>query len=141
MNNLALVQFEDLERITCPTCGVFFASPVVSLRRKDGDRLCCPNGHGIWWTTTEAMNLRKDIKNLEDARAKIARDLEWQKAQTRMAEERLAKEQRKAKRIAKRISCGVCPCCNRTFQNLQQHMSTQHKDFELEDQSLKEIRS
>ncbi len=32
-------------------------------------------------------------------------------------------------KVKKRISCGVCPCCDRTFQNLQRHMATQHPDF------------
>ena len=32
-------------------------------------------------------------------------------------------------RIKNRIAAGVCPCCNRTFQNLAKHMAGQHPDF------------
>ncbi len=28
-----------------------------------------------------------------------------------------------------RIVSGVCPCCNRTFQNLARHIAGQHPDF------------
>jgi hypothetical protein len=31
-------------------------------------------------------------------------------------------------RVKKRVQNGVCPKCNRTFQNLQRHMASQHGD-------------
>jgi hypothetical protein len=34
-------------------------------------------------------------------------------------------------RMANRIKHGVCPCCNRTFLNLQRHMTTQHPSFNM----------
>ena len=33
----------------------------------------------------------------------------------------------------KRISHGVCICCNRTFQNLKRHMETQHPEMAKEE--------
>ena len=35
-----------------------------------------------------------------------------------------------ATRMKNRIKVGVCPCCNRTFQDLAKHMASQHKDFD-----------
>lgn len=32
-------------------------------------------------------------------------------------------------RLKKRIAAGVCPCCNRSFANLREHMAGQHPDF------------
>ncbi len=32
-------------------------------------------------------------------------------------------------RTKKRIANGVCPCCQRSFENLHKHMKTQHPDF------------
>lgn len=32
-------------------------------------------------------------------------------------------------RTRNRIAAGVCPCCNRTFQNLADHMRTLHADY------------
>jgi hypothetical protein len=28
------------------------------------------------------------------------------------------------------VANGVCPCCNRTFQNLARHMAGKHPDYE-----------
>lgn len=35
-------------------------------------------------------------------------------------------------RIKNRISKGVCPCCNRTFQDLMQHMLVKHPNYKKE---------
>lgn len=32
-------------------------------------------------------------------------------------------------RIKNRVKNGVCPCCNRTFENLARHMQAKHSDF------------
>ncbi len=32
-------------------------------------------------------------------------------------------------RQCNRVKNGVCPCCNRTFQNLAAHMATKHSDY------------
>lgn len=32
-------------------------------------------------------------------------------------------------RTKNRIAKGVCPCCSRTFLDLQRHMQTKHPDF------------
>jgi 4-hydroxy-3-methylbut-2-en-1-yl diphosphate synthase IspG/GcpE len=32
--------------------------------------------------------------------------------------------------LAKRAKAGVCPCCNRTFSNMAEHMKKQHADFD-----------
>lgn len=32
-------------------------------------------------------------------------------------------------KIKNRVSKGVCPCCNRTFENLQRHMASKHADY------------
>jgi hypothetical protein len=49
-------------------------------------------------------------------------------ARANAAEQARLKAERKTKRIEKRIHAGVCPCCNRTFQNLARHMNTKHPD-------------
>lgn len=32
-------------------------------------------------------------------------------------------------KIKKRVSKGVCPCCNRSFENLKNHMESQHPEY------------
>lgn len=38
-----------------------------------------------------------------------------------------------ATRLKNRAAHGVCPCCNRTFQQLARHMSAKHPDFKTAD--------
>lgn len=33
-------------------------------------------------------------------------------------------------RVKNRVSKGVCPCCNRYFEQLHKHMETQHPDYQ-----------
>jgi hypothetical protein len=44
----------------------------------------------------------------------------------------LDKERQATKRLKQRVAAGVCPCCNRTFTNLAEHMAGQHAEFQLE---------
>ena len=39
-------------------------------------------------------------------------------------------------RAKRRISKGVCPCCNRTFQNLANHISEKHPDYSEQSMNL-----
>lgn len=43
-----------------------------------------------------------------------------------------------ATRLRNRAKTGVCPCCNRTFQQLARHMASQHPDFTPADVPLPE---
>jgi hypothetical protein len=38
------------------------------------------------------------------------------------------KSEAELRRIQKRTAAGVCPCCNRTFQQLARHMKTRHPE-------------
>lgn len=130
MSALPLIGY-NYSYTTCITCGIPFGSPIISRRRDDGKEFYCPNGHTQYFTETEAQRLSNKL-------AEANRLLEWQKSQTRMAENNLIRERkaarREANRIKKRIGNGVCPCCNRTFSDLARHMETKHKDYKLEAQ-------
>lgn len=50
----------------------------------------------------------------------------------RLVAEKEAKRLATAKRkVEQRIAHGVCPCCNKTFADVSNHMLTEHKDFRL----------
>lgn len=38
-------------------------------------------------------------------------------------------------RLKNRIAAGVCPCCNRSFQNVARHMAGQHPDFQKHEEN------
>jgi hypothetical protein len=118
------IAFTDtLEVHTCCVCGVRFAVPerIIQNRRQHAGNFYCPNGHCIGWNKSEADKLREqlDAKN---------RELTAEKSASLALRMKCEAVEREAKRRAKRIHAGVCPCCNRTFSNLARHMKTKHPD-------------
>ena len=111
---------------TCCNCGMQFAMPKDYQDRRRNDRkiFFCPSGHQQHYTgETEAQRLKRDLE-----RAQQMRDAAEARATTADRERQQIAKAHKAMR--KRVMNGVCPCCNRTFQNLMQHMKTEHPDFD-----------
>lgn len=116
--------------ITC-TCGLVFAVP-KHVRQKwleSGKGFHCPMGHPLVYTESDVQKLQKQLERAN-------RDKEWHQrnaASEREAREKTQRQLRATKgaktRLTNRIKNGVCPCCNRTFMNLQRHMTTQHPAF------------
>lgn len=114
----------ELATEVCCNCSMVFAIPSDFKRRRVDDHayFFCPAGHQQRYTgPTEAMKLRRELErkqemlNAEQARAAT---LALERDQTARAHNRMRN----------RIQNGVCPCCNRTFQNLLMHMRTEHAD-------------
>lgn len=117
--------------LDCSTCGVIYGitADFEKRRRNDGAKFHCPNGHGQWYSKTEADREREKAAALQrrldraEAREVHLRDqLQATEYQRRAAKGQLTKAK-------KRIAAGVCPCCKRTFQNLANHMAGQHPDY------------
>lgn len=116
-------QWFDVTR--CCECGMAFAMTTEFQRRRLEDRksFFCPAGHSQHFTgATEAQKLKDQ--------------LERERQQREAAEARASTATHERDRIAKahstmrqRVVNGVCPCCNRTFQNLLNHMRTEHAEF------------
>lgn len=124
-----------VEIIHCARCGSPFGVQKHQLDslRETGKTFYCPSGHSNVYTKTKADLLSTEL-------AKVKRDLEWEAEQNRRNRQDAAhyKKSRDAykgqvTKIRKRVANGVCPCCNRTFQNLREHMLTQHPDFQTEE--------
>lgn len=63
----------------------------------------------------------------EQRRARLAEQRCASEEACRIEAETLAAQRgRQYRRIRERVQAGVCPCCNRTFQNLARHMATKH---------------
>lgn len=109
--------------VLCGECGVPFAMTESFQKQKLQDRTTfyCPSGHPRVYTgKTEAQKLQEQLD-----RERQVREAAEQRA-LRMQGERdqVAKAH---KRMRTRVMNGVCPCCNRTFQNLLRHMQTEHQ--------------
>lgn len=124
--------------ITCcvPECGVSFAVPEwldVQLRRSHRS-FYCPHGHPQSFRGKSDLELAKE--ETERVRKNFEQRLKWAEESEKSARERAVRNERRANafkgvatRVKKRIGNGVCPCCNRTFQNLMAHMKTKHPKY------------
>jgi hypothetical protein len=127
----AIQLLEAFETISCYKCSCMFAVP-RSVRRRwldSGSTFYCPNGHDQHYTESSVQKLEKQLAE-ERRRREFAQN---NAAAERAARERTERSNRAIRgattRIRNRIKNGVCPCCTRTFVNLQRHMQTQHPDF------------
>lgn len=109
----------------CCNCGMQFAMTADYKRERLKDRKCfyCPAGHPQHYTgPTEAQQLKDELERKQQM-------LQAAEARALTAEQDRAHVAKAHKQMRARIMNGVCPCCNRTFQNLMQHMQTQHPEF------------
>jgi hypothetical protein len=118
----------------CYKCGITFAVPAYFHRqcKEQGKakEFFCPNGHGQVYMDGEVEKLRKQIE-LEKKNAEWFADrLKRSQSKELMTEYRRRAAQGQLTKIKKRVGDGVCPCCRRTFSNLQRHMHNQHPEFQ-----------
>lgn len=125
---LAINTYVDLEPETCCRCGVAFGVPAYFKKKRLEDRetFYCPNGHAQHYTgPTEAGRLRKQLDIANNSRDFYSRRLDAEVRSKRAVRAHLTRAKKKLERVAH----GVCPCCNRSFQNLRRHMSAKHPGF------------
>lgn len=121
--------------ITCCSCSMPFAMSQshYDKRRTDKETFHCPEGHkqhftGLSETEQLRLQLRRRDEQLDAANARAGRAEALRDAVTKAH-----------KRMRARVMNGVCPCCDRTFQNLMRHMRHQHPEFTA-DQGLAQLR-
>jgi hypothetical protein len=123
-----LIETVTLTKMECGECGIVFAIPSSKYRRcnDQGEDWYCPNGHCRIFCESENQKLQKQLTAERDRviREKCAREQAETLANELEADKR--KLHGKLSRIHKRIRNGVCPCCNRHFDNLERHMKSKH---------------
>lgn len=118
----------------CGRCGAIYTVPetMFDAMRAEGGFAHCQNGHGWGWKEgsrqrdelrAERDRLKQSAAQKDDEIAALHRDVEALKKSRAAVRGEYTK-------VKKRIHSGVCPCCNRTFQNLAAHMKTMHKDYD-----------
>lgn len=110
----------------CCNCGIPFMMPKYyndRLVREPGTTFYCPNGHPQSYVgKTEAQKLKEQM---EKDRIQNEKDLEF--LQNRLLDE--MNEKKVLSNQLKRVHKGVCPCCNRSFQNLKKHIENKHPEL------------
>ena len=107
-----------------------FSGDLIDKRRRDHQSFYCPSGHNNYFPgESDVEQLKRELKeaNLAIKRAEY-------RAQSAQLEREEARQQLSATRgqmtkLKKRIAHGVCPCCHRTFVNMQKHMETKHPEY------------
>lgn len=120
---MSISSYVTLTIMTCGNCGVEFAMPETmrAEKERDGGSWYCPNGHNRVYKETEATKYKRLFEAEQERARKRQEEL--------FAEQREhEKTQRKVKKLARRVSAGVCPCCKRTFSQLARHMKAKHSD-------------
>lgn len=119
----------------CCTCNTPFYFPQSKFDRckKYGESFYCPNGHSLQYAETENTKLKKDLE-AEMQKLKFVREsLENVKNQRNRAERRVSAYKGMITKTKNRVGKGVCPCCNRFFSKLHDHMKNKHPEYSKEE--------
>jgi hypothetical protein len=98
-----------------------------------GENFYCPVGHSQHYTESTVQKLEKELAREKRSREFYQSNATYERSARERTERRLRATKGAKTRIVNRIKNGVCPCCNRTFINLGQHMKTQHPDFQKQE--------
>lgn len=106
----------------CCKCGMTWAITQDFQRRRveDHQTFYCPAGHPQVYTgPTETTKLKRELERSQQI-------LEAEQARSRRLQDEASELFKAHKKMRTRIMNGVCPCCNRTFENLMRHMRSEH---------------
>lgn len=124
----------ELAYRTCPVCAIAYAVPADWLERKrqNGGNWFCPAGHSLVFTQTEADRLRKQLEaSIRREQSANERAESYRYKRDHQAR-RAAAAKGQVTKIKRRVSKGICPCCNKTFPNLAAHMEGEHPEYAAE---------
>lgn len=126
--NTTFDRVETYVVLICPECGTRFgmSQAFFDARKEDKKTWYCPNGHArVFVGESRDDKIQRLTGALDRERTKVEayrKDLDYAKRATKAQGTRLRK-------LKERVKHGVCPCCQRTFQNLARHMNRQHPGF------------
>jgi len=129
---------------TCSGCGVHIVmmDGVYEALKQSSSTFYCLWGHAQHFpkgpTAEDTLRQERDRLKQETARleeralaAERAEQAALEHAQFRQRQAAAARGQ--VTRLKNRAAAGLCPCCNRSFTNLQRHMATKHAGFTVEE--------
>jgi len=124
-----------MNEITCCKCGIVFGVPErwQQARLEDKETFWCPNGHPQAYVKSKADKLAEELSRERQRKAQLEDQVRAERELREAAERRISAVKGQITRLKKRTAHGVCPCCNRTFQDLSRHMATKHPQFLAEE--------
>ena len=116
----------------CYTCGMPFGMTEDFQRRCYNDNsiyFYCPKGHS-------QIYIKSEVQRLKEKTIHLALKAEREEARATRNYNRAEREKRShastkghLTRSKKRTAHGVCPCCTRTFKQLNAHIKNKHPDY------------
>lgn len=122
----------DLQTISCQCGGVYaIGCAYYEQQRREGGSWTCPYCQSGWGFGGKGENaqLKKKLLWQQAAHDQTLAELTDSRELVRVTESRRRAERGAKTKLKNRIAKGVCPCCNRSFQNLHRHMTSQHPDW------------
>jgi hypothetical protein len=98
----------------------------IQNRKNDRKSWYCPNGHSQWFPGETAADKAQRLAGQLDMERTRRQQAETDADYARRARKAVSTRLRKVKQ---RVGHGVCPCCNRTFKALADHMATKHPGY------------
>lgn len=117
--------------VTSCWCGINLAIP-SSLERAARDNqtnVYCPLGHTFVYGKNEKERLEAQLEAERRRAGRLAAERDQARQETITQKGRATRFRNDRDRLKTRAAAGVCPCCNRTFQQLARHMAKQHPGF------------
>jgi hypothetical protein len=115
--------------MVCPICGIHYAVDAHVMNYKKSKESghketgwSCPNGHSLVFRNSDADRLRRERDRLKQRLAERDDEISH-------LEGSVAAHKGQITKLKKRASAGICPCCNRSFQNLRRHMVCKHPAY------------
>lgn len=136
--------------VTCGECGGTYgiASRYAQQKKDEGGSWHCPYcqvGWGYGETTLDRLMKEKRELKLKLEREETRR--RWEQRQKEQARAEATHEAARANgfkgamvKAKKRVGRGVCPCCNRSFEDLRRHMASKHPEYADEDPMPEDLR-
>lgn len=132
-----LVVSTALSTVNCGKCGGTYAinERYKEKKREDGGGWHCPYCECAWgyFGETATQRAEKAAKRahelLAQERDRNAMQEKWLRESRDAADRRASAARGQVTKIKNRVGHGVCPCCNRTFQQLARHMAAKHPNY------------
>lgn len=118
----------EIEIEICSNCGTHFGIDAFLLKRLRSNKqtFYCPNGHSLWYGESDS---ERKIKKLEAQLQEEQTDRRYIANQLKDTQRSLSATKAAHTRTKNRIHKGICPVCNRQFENLHRHMEGQHPKY------------
>lgn len=114
---------------SCGVCSIRFAMPEDLERRareqgKAFDGFYCPQGHTLIYRDGENDRLKRELASAESRNTHLGDQLHASIEEAEKIRLQVLKDRH-------RIANGVCPCCQRSFENVRRHVQGQHPEYDL----------